>query len=75
MSDESVFNVAQIETLPVSASKLRKATRNDPILGRVLKGWPNEVPDVLKPYWIRWTKLTVEGGSVFWGIRVLVPKC
>ena len=35
MSDESVFNVAQIETLPVSASKLRKATQNDPILGRV----------------------------------------
>ena len=68
MSDESVFNVAQIETLPVSASKLRKATRNDAILGRVycyvLKGWPNELPGLLKPYWIGQTELTLEGGFV-----------
>ena len=75
---DSVFNIAQIQALPVSFSKLRKSTRTDPILSKVLlyvqRGWPDEIPEVLKPYWNRRLELTVERGCVLWGIRVIVPS-
>ena len=43
----TVFNVAQLESLPVTAEQLRAATGCDQILGKVLlltqKGWPAKV--------------------------------
>ena len=77
-SVSSVFSVSQIQALPVSAPKLQRATRTDPKLSRVYKytlsGWPEQVPEDLKPFWHRRWELTVEAGCVIWGIRVLVPK-
>ena len=73
----SIFNVAQIQALPVSCAQLQRATREDPLLSRVYQytqsGWPEQVPDDLKPYWHRRWDLTIEAGCVLWGIRVLVP--
>eukprot|EP00731_Ephydatia_muelleri_P000635 Em0001g635a len=64
-SDSDVFNVGQIEALPVTAMQLRKVTRQDPILSKVVtftrNGWPSIVPENLKPYWTRRNELTVEG--------------
>eukprot|EP00731_Ephydatia_muelleri_P002089 Em0001g2089a len=76
-SDSDVFNVGQIEALPVTAMQLRKVTRQDPILSKVVtftrNGWPSIVPENLKPYWTRRNELTVEGDCLMWGIRVVVP--
>ena len=64
LSESSIFNVRQIENLPVTALQLRAATRQDPILAKVLRyikqGWPTVVPEHLKPYWTRHTEITVE---------------
>ena len=76
-SDSDVFNVGQIEALPVTAMQLRKVTRQDPILSKVVtftrNGWPSIVPENLRPYWTRRNELTVEGDCLMWGIRVVVP--
>ena len=58
MTAATVFSVAQLESLPVTAEQLRAAaTGCDQILGKVLlltqKGWPANMNDNLKPYWIR----------------------
>ena len=77
-SEVSVFNVAQVQALPVTVAQLQQATRNDPILGKILRcirrGWPEAVPDHLKPYWSRRLELSIEDGCILWGIRVIPPK-
>ena len=75
--DASIFNVSQIETLPVTATQIQQATRTDPCLSKVLQytrhGWPSNVPQCMKPYLNRQAELTVEGDCVLWGIRVIIP--
>ena len=62
----------------ITAIQLRAATRQDPILAKVLlyikHSWPTEVPEHLKPYWTRRTEITLEDDCLMWGIRVIVPK-
>ena len=74
----SVFNLAQIESLPLTHKAVCDATRKDPLLSKVhqytLKGWPTEVPEALKPYSTRRQELTVEGDCLLWGMRVILPK-
>ncbi|KAL5506647.1 hypothetical protein EMCRGX_G008350 [Ephydatia muelleri] len=41
-SDSDVFNVGQIEALPVTAMQLRKVTRQDPILSKVVTDFYKE---------------------------------
>ena len=76
-SVDSDYNIGQIQALPVSFSKVEKTTRTDAVLSKVLlyarSGWPEEVPEALKPYWNRRLELTTEGDCVLWGIRVIVP--
>ena len=75
--DPAVFNVRQLNVLPVTAKQLAVATRSDPVLGRVLRytrtGWPQEVPAELKPFADRRQELSLEDGCILWGIRVVVP--
>lgn len=77
-ADPTVFNVSQIEALPVNVSKLRSATATDPILSKVYRyvkaGWPVTIPKCLRPYHNRQHELTVEEGCVMWGMRVLIPN-
>ena len=77
-SAASIFMIRQIEALPITVLELRSATRNDVILGQVLRytksGWPVSVPDSLKPYFLRRNELTLEEDCVLWGARVIVPK-
>ena len=72
-----VFNVAQVDSLPVTAEQLGQATRKDPVL-KVLhfiqSGWPQKVPKHLKVFWNQRDKLTVKCNCVMWGIRVIIPK-
>ena len=78
LSEVSVFNVSQINTLSVSVVGMCKATRSDPILSKVYyhlqKGWPKQCPEVLKPYYACRNELSIEEGCILWGVRVLVPK-
>ena len=50
----SLFNLQQIEKLPVRTDKIAQLTANDPILSKVMtfvqQGWPNQVQAELKPY-------------------------
>ena len=65
-------------TYRLRPSQLQAATRRDPILSKVLRcvksGWPKHCETELRPYWFRRFELTVEGGCLLWGIRVLVPR-
>jgi len=70
----NVFNVAQVETLPLISQQIATATRKDPLLSQVYRysqlGWPMEVPEVLLPFWNRKTELSIEQGCLLWGIQV-----
>ena len=78
LSEVSVFNVAQINTVSVSVTDLSKATRSDPVLSKVYqslqKGWPIHINNALKPYWNRRSELSIEEGCILWGARVVIPK-
>ncbi len=75
--DLEVFNMRQMEAIPVTSEQLRMATRRDPILSRVVtytkRGWPpaHQLPEVLRPYSNRRNELTIENEC---GVRVIVPK-
>ena len=54
-----------------------EVTCTDTELSRILhyirKGWPKEILDALVPFGRRRHELTVEGGSILWGTRVIIP--
>ena len=72
------FNLAQINSLPVTAGAVATATRQDPLLSKVLlylrQGWPASVPAELQLFSSRRLELTVESQCLLWGIRVVVPQ-
>ena len=74
----SVFNIAQVQALPVSFHQIQVETKQDPILKKVTtyvrNGWPTHVPDELKPYRTRQTELGMESGCLMWGVRVIIPQ-
>ena len=76
-AEPSIFNLSQIEALPVVAADVESATRADPILSQVLcslrRGWPERVSERLLPYCRRREELTVEGDCILWGCRVVIP--
>ena len=53
-TEGAVFNVSQMESLPISVSQLKQSTRTGPILTRVCHftkvGWPKQYPAYLKPF-------------------------
>ena len=73
-----LYNLSQIDSLPVSASDVKRETRRDPTLSKVLdftlNGWTDKPQDErLKPYYTRRNELSVENGCLMWGIRVIIP--
>ena len=77
LSEPSVFNIHQLDSLPVTAVQLAAATRTDPVLSQVysytLKGWPAKVGDEFKPFSTRKGELSVQNGCLLWGTRVVIP--
>ena len=57
-----VFNIAQLDALPVCSSELMAATHTDPQLSKILqyvrKGWPEKISNTLCPFWQRRSELT-----------------
>ena len=74
----SFFNVTQVQALPVTFQQIRSATRRDRVLSKFATyartGWPEKVPEVLKPYHLWQYEFGVESGCLMWGIRIIVPK-
>ena len=66
----AIFQLSQIERLPVQVSQIRKEMQRDPILSRVLQyilqGWPQVVEDAFNAYFIKQHELTVEQGCILW---------
>ena len=77
-TDVNIFNIAQMQALPVTFFQLKEATQSDPILGKVLQyemlSWPSAVSEQLKPFWNRRGELNLEEGCILWGTRVVVPE-
>ena len=73
-----MFSMSQIESLLVTFSKLRDATRRDVLHSMVVTytkhDWPTEIQESLCPYWNRRHELTVEDDCLLWGSRVVVLK-
>ena len=78
VSEAAVFNLQQLDSLPLTATKLAMATHTDKVLSKVyrytIKGWPREVEPSLRPFAAWKDQLAVEGGCVLWGIRVVIPE-
>ena len=73
-----LYNLSQIDSLPVSASDVKRETRRDPTLSKVLdftlNGWTDKPQDErLIPYYTRRNEISVENGCLMWGIRVIIP--
>ena len=72
-------NISQIDNVPISNQRLKRATDNDPILSKVKNfvqhGWPVEDlgPEVTQ-FAKKRHELTVEEGCLLWGLRVVIPK-
>ncbi|XP_061892242.1 uncharacterized protein K02A2.6-like [Entelurus aequoreus] len=72
--------VHHLETLPVDSEDIRKGTKYDPVLSRVVDmvvsgqfvGTVGQ-NDALAPFYMRRDELTVIQGCLLWGSRVVVP--
>ena len=77
-ADPKVFNVSQMEALPVTLRRLRAATSSDKALSKAIRytkgSWPSQVPAHPRPYFHRRNELTVEEGCLLWGFRVVIPQ-
>ena len=74
-----MFNIGQINGLPVSACQIQRATQNDPTLSKkflyIMNGWPDKVAnEELKPYFSVRNELSLEGNCILRGIRVAIER-
>jgi len=76
----NLITTQQLDALPVTVSKIRKATTKDPLLSKVLQlvlyGWPPKLREQdadLKRFFNRRLELTINQGVLMWGIRVILP--
>ena len=76
--EPTIYNLKQIDSLPITSTKLASATRTDLVLSKVYNfvthGWPQKVEESLNCYYSRRYELTVEGGCVLWGCRTIIPE-
>ena len=73
-----LFNIGQIQALPVTVADVQKATPSDRLLSRVceyvLKGCPSQVPPELHMFKDKQNELSLEVVCLMWGIRVVIPE-
>ena len=84
ISDEAeptMTHIFHVDVLPCTHEQIRKWTRNDPVLSRVIRftldGWPSQITEAdeeLKPFFHRRSEITLEQGVLMWGVRVIVPE-
>lgn len=75
---EDYFNFYVEEKLLIDAKLIRRITRMDAVLSKVLlytmTEWPDKVEESLKPYLVRKHEISVDNGLLFWGYRVIIPE-
>ncbi|KAJ8356082.1 hypothetical protein SKAU_G00188760 [Synaphobranchus kaupii] len=75
-SRAGIFYFREVEEAPITAAQVKKHTRNDPVLAKlmdvVVNGGHSDLPE-LKPYLTRRNELSVQAGCVLWGRRVIIP--
>ncbi|XP_057692513.1 uncharacterized protein K02A2.6-like [Corythoichthys intestinalis] len=73
-----IFYFRNVEHAPISASQVKRATRNDPdlsvVMDMVIKGQTKCDNAALKPFLDRRWELSVQSGCLLWGRRVIVPQ-
>ena len=73
-----IYNLSQLDSLPVCANDVKRETRRDPTMSKVLdftmNGWTYKPQDeILKPFYMRRHERSVQNGCLMWGIRVIIP--
>lgn len=78
-AEATQLNLVQINSLPVTAKNISRATKHDPTLAKVMyfltTDWPaaeDLAPDI-QPYFNRRHELSAEEGCLLWGIRTIIP--
>ena len=78
VSEATLYTLQQFDNLPVTADRICKATRNNPLLSKVkrytLTGWPKIYEQALTPYYQCRDELLIECGCLLWGSRVVIPS-
>ena len=73
-------HMMELVSAPVTEKEVSAETIADPVLSKVIKrvveGWESDISknEDMKPYWTRKEELTVEGGCLLWGGRVVIPE-
>ncbi|XP_038590458.1 LOW QUALITY PROTEIN: uncharacterized protein K02A2.6-like [Micropterus salmoides] len=74
---EDIFYFREVEKAPVSALRVKKETRTDPLLSAVMNmiagGQPARGDANLKSFLGRRSELSVQSGCLLWGRRVIIP--
>ena len=74
---ETTLTLNMLQSLPVTATQIRKWTSRDPTLSKVRlmlsSGWENTDLPELAPYQQRCSELSLHDGCVLWGSRVVIP--
>ena len=74
------MHMMELVQSPVTEEEVANETATDPILSlvhqSVLAGWKvhQGKEESLRPYWTRREELSVQGGCVLWGSRVIIPE-
>ncbi|KAL1258966.1 hypothetical protein QQF64_009543, partial [Cirrhinus molitorella] len=72
-----IFYFKEVDNSPVTAAQVKKHTRTDPVMSKVLdlvlRGEVGGISPLLRPYMSRKSELTVESGCLLWGSRVIIP--
>ena len=75
---ELVLLMDHLNESPITAEQISTWTRHDPSLSALLQmvkqGWPAQCPPELAPFAKRRSELSMHGGCVLWGSRVVVPE-
>lgn len=73
---QALFNISQVEVLPLTFKAVQKATWNDIILSKYYtkSSWPSLISDVFKPFYTRRHELTTESGCLLWGMCESFPS-
>lgn len=72
-----IYQISQVEMLPVSAHVIRRETQRDPTLTQALEqvkqGWTPDYTKGLAPFYRRKEEIIIQDGCLMWGARVIIP--
>ena len=72
----AIFQLRQLESIPLSSDDIRKQTRKDPVLSLVYNAiqsgnWLNRTGE-FEPFYSRRDELSTHSGVMFWGSRIVI---